>query len=270
MNRTRAGLAALIAGIVLVGGCGLGGGGADDGTAASVAQPLASEPENIVDPVEETDEPDPEPASPSPSPSKKPSKPTKAKKTAEPIWDEAPACATWDIDKDKQVSRSKVRKALKAAAGRTYWRSQAPELKLNYPLVKAVAWHESGWQSHIRNCDGGYGVMQVMPGTVDQMNQRFGLTYDAKKYQDNAYVGANYLAWLTRYFGKAYFKDKYDLRSSKCKSHTSTNCLLNLVISGYNAGPGTVDDAFENKTLPNPQYVDSVRSLMAKCPCDKY
>ena len=55
------------------------------------------------------------------------------------------------------------------------------------------------------------------------MNLRFGLTYDAKKYQDNAYVGANYLAWLTRYFGKAYFKDKYDLSASKCKSHTSTN-----------------------------------------------
>jgi hypothetical protein len=43
-----------------------------------------------------------------------------------------------------------------------------------------------------------------------------------------------------------------------------------MVIAGYNAGAGAVEDAHGSGTLPNPAYVDSVRSLMRSCYCDSY
>ena len=111
--------------------------------------------------------------------------------------------------------------------------------------------------------------MQVMPGTVEQMNNRFGLAYDATDYRDNAYVGANYLAWLTRWAAQKYFKDKYDLSPRRCRSETSW-CLLNVVISGYQAGPGGLEAAAASDRLTNPAYVAAVRALMTRCQCDRY
>ena len=77
----------------------------------------------------------------------------------------------------------------------------------------------------------------------------------------------NVVAWTV---GAYYFRGKgWSLSPSKCKSHTSW-CLLNVVISGYNAGQGGIEAAAETKTLPNPEYVAAVRSLMTRCQCDKY
>jgi soluble lytic murein transglycosylase-like protein len=246
--------------LIVAGGCGLTGG---DKTENQVAAPPPST-EPTFDLV--TEAPTPDPTTPSPSPSSK--KPKPAEPTQPAFWNQLPACAHYD--KTKAVSKSKVKAALKSAAARTYWNTEAPQLKLNYPLVKAVAWQESGWQTNIHNCDGGTGVMQVMPDTVDMINGRFGLTYDASKYQDNAYVGANYLAWMTKWVGDTYFKgSNYNLSTSKCKTHTSW-CLLNVVIAGYNAGQGGVEAAASSKSLPNPEYVAAVRSLMSRCQCDSY
>jgi len=64
-------------------------------------------------------------------------------------------------------------------------------------------------------------------------------------------------------------KLEYDEATSKCKTHSSW-CLLNLVISAYQAGPDAVLQNAKSKKLPNPDYVDSVRSLMSSCFCDKY
>ncbi|HEY0001846.1 MAG TPA: lytic transglycosylase, partial [Actinoplanes sp.] len=87
---------------------------------------------------------------------------------------------------------------------------------------------------------------------------------------ENALVGANYLAWLTKWVENNYFKGSgYSLSTSKCKSHTSW-CLLNVVIAGYNAGQGGIEAAAASKKLPKPQYVAAVRSLMARCQCDQY
>jgi soluble lytic murein transglycosylase-like protein len=119
------------------------------------------------------------------------------------------------------------------------------------------------------NCDGGRGLMQVMPDTEVFINQRFEKSYSAKDYKQNAVLGANYLAWLTKAFGDSYFKGKYDLSTKKCKSHSSL-CLLNMVIAGYNMGRGAVDEAYARKELPNEQYVDVTRSLMKSCYCDRY
>jgi hypothetical protein len=43
-----------------------------------------------------------------------------------------------------------------------------------------------------------------------------------------------------------------------------------MVIAGYNVGRGAVDAAYADRRLPNPEYVDSVRSLMKSCYCDRY
>ena len=64
---------------------------------------------------------------------------------------------------------------------------------------------ESGWQSNIHNCDGGPGIMQVMPDTVAIINNRFEQTYDSARIPAERAVGANYLAWLAKCVGDTYF-----------------------------------------------------------------
>jgi soluble lytic murein transglycosylase-like protein len=261
----RGKLVAAAVALIVAAGCGLTGKDATPTPVAATPAPASVEPTFDL----ATDPPSPEPTTAKPAPSKTPSKKPKSAEPTQPaFWSQLPDCAHYD--KTKAVAKGKVKSALQTAAGRTYWNTEAPQLKLNYPLVKAVAWQESGWQTNIHNCDGGTGVMQVMPATVEMINQRFGLTYDPSKYQDNALVGANYLAWLTKWVGDTYFKSaNYNLSASKCTSHTSW-CLLNVVIAGYNAGQGGVEAAAQNKTLPNPAYVAAVRSLMSRCQCDKY
>ena len=48
-------------------------------------------------------------------------------------------------------------------------------------------------------------------------------------------------------------------------------CLLNMVIAGYNAGRGAVDEAYAAKRAAQPGSTwTSVRSLMKSCYCDRY
>jgi len=271
MARVRGGrpvrgrLIAALAVLMVTAGCGLlGDRQGNSAGAAPVAADASAEPPNLY----EEATPEPEPTLPEPARST----PAKKPKAAEPTPTEypnnftEPECATHE---GKNVSKKAAKAALLSAAGRSYWPTSAPNLKLPSDLVKAVAWHESGWQSNIVNCDGGRGLMQVMPDTEEFVNNRFEKSYDAHDYRQNATLGANYLAWLTKYFGDNYFKGNYSLNTSKCKSHGS-RCLLNLVIAGYNAGAGTVDAAYADKSLPNPEYVNSVRHLMKSCYCDRY
>jgi soluble lytic murein transglycosylase-like protein len=263
MNRRLLVLVATLIGSLVVSGCGFGGQKEQPVTVA--AQPTASVPENIVDPVLEDEEPSPEPTTARPRPSKSKAKP-KATPSEDPNNFQLPACAERD---GKEMPKAKAEAALRAAAGKTYWPGSAPQLKVPSRLVLATAWHESGWTSNYVNCDGGRGLMQVMPDTEAFINQRFEKSYSSKDYKQNAVLGANYLAWLTKAFGDAYFKGKYDLSTKKCKSHSSL-CLLNMVIAGYNMGRGAVDEAYARKELPNEQYVDVTRSLMKSCYCDRY
>jgi hypothetical protein len=265
MRRSGLGwLAGAAAVLVLAAGCGLTGSKGD----SQAYRPVDTQ-SSATDSPYETDAPTPEATTPAPKPTKTASKKPKPKATPteDPNNFQAPACAKYEGTK---VSRSAAKSALVSAAGKLYWPAAAPSLKLSSDLVKNVAWHESGWQSNIVNCDGGRGLMQVMPDTQDMINNRFGQSFDAHDYRQNAVIGANYLAWLTKYFGDEFFKKNYSLSTSKCKTHTSP-CLLNLVIAGYNAGFGTVDATYKvDKSLPNPAYVDSVRSLMSSCYCDRY
>jgi hypothetical protein len=166
----------------------------------------------------------------------------------------------------EQASWGQVKQALTEAAGRTYWPTSAPSIKVPLNMVKAVAWQESGWQSNIIACDGGIGLMQVMPDTAEYVNWRFGKSYDINDYQDNALLGANYLAWLIKYFGDVYFGGDYTLvYDGACASHTAP-CLVNAVLAAYNYGFGAVDTA-EGIVIPNPRYVENVRALMTRCEC---
>ena len=251
--------------LTVVAGCGLTG-----NHQQAEAAPIASvEPEPSAEATSDApaEAPSPTPSKTSKKPTKKPTKPAATGPTADPFWDQLPACAHYD--KTTPASKAKVKAALKTASARIYWPTTAPTLKLNYPLVKAVAWQESGWKSNIHNCDGGTGVMQVMPDTVTMVNNRFGKAYDVTKLQDNADAGANYLAWLTLWVSNNYFAKSLNLSAGKCKTTTSW-CLLNVVIAGYNAGQGSIESAAASKTLPNPQYVSAVRALMTRCQCDRY
>jgi hypothetical protein len=261
------GITALVTAILLTGGCGLLG-GRDDNTGTA---PVVAQDEVSPAPVETTEAPEPTTPAPAPTTKKATARPKPSRTSATPTEDpnnfQLPACAHHE---GKKVTKAQAKAALTTAAGKIYWPTSAPTLKLSSDLVKSIAWHESGWQSDIVNCDGGRGLMQVMPDTTAQMNQRFGQSYVDTDYKQNAVIGANYLAWLTKYFGDRYFKNKYDLSTKACKTHSSP-CLLNMVIAGYNAGAGTVDDAHAaGGDLPSPAYVDSVRSLMTSCYCDRY
>jgi soluble lytic murein transglycosylase-like protein len=260
------GFTAAAVALVVAAGCGLtGNDGPEQAAPVVVAGTPAPTPE-IDEPIAE--EPTSAPTTKAPTSSRKPRpRPAKATPTPDPNNFQLPDCAHRE---GKPVSKKQAKAALARAAYRQYWRTEAPKLRVPLRLVKAVAWHESGWQSDIVNCDGGKGLMQVMPDTVDHMNQRFGLAYRVDDYRDNAFLGANYLAYLTKEFGNDYFKGSHDLSPGKCRSH-SDRCLLNLVISAYNSGEGSVREVVRSKSaLPNPAYVDSVRSLMRKCFCDRY
>ncbi|WBB75434.1 transglycosylase SLT domain-containing protein [Micromonospora sp. WMMD1128] len=178
--------------------------------------------------------------------------------------------------KGTAATRAQVKKALTDAAGKTYWPSSAPEIRVPLSLVKATAWQESGWQSNIYACDSGVGLMQVQPPTATFVNDRFEKTYDVDDYRDNAVLGANYLAWLTKKIGDSHFGSDYRLDVSLC-TPTLTSCLLNAVIAAYNVGPGKVapdcDDGGHPPceplplTIPNDDYVYNVRELMTTCEC---
>ncbi|OZV81099.1 lytic transglycosylase [Micromonospora echinospora] len=168
-----------------------------------------------------------------------------------------------------QASRAQVKAALTDAAARTYWPTSAPDIRIPANLLKATAWQESGWQSNIVACDGGIGLMQVMPDTAAWMNQRFGQSYDVRDHRDNAYLGGTYLAWLTKYIGDMYFDADYRLDADLCTAELDS-CLLNAVIAAYNYGHHAVAREGEPLTVPNPRYVRNVRALMTECVCLDY
>ncbi|SCF01230.1 Transglycosylase SLT domain-containing protein [Micromonospora coriariae] len=220
-------------------------------------------------------------ATPTPKPTKKPTRPsgpaTKPRPVAKPPTEikvppappkPAPTSCKPSY-KGTQATRAETKAALADAAARVYWPTSAPTIEIPLKLLKATAWQESGWQSNIYACDGGVGLMQVMPGTATWMNQRFEQSYEIDDYRDNAYLGANYLAWLTKYIGDMYFESDFRLDANLCTSELNS-CLLNAVIAAYNFGHGAVAQEGKPLAIPNPSYVRNVRALMTECVCLGY
>jgi hypothetical protein len=167
------------------------------------------------------------------------------------------------------AAHADVAAAMSSAAGRSYHPvlsvtdSNPPAITLPGTVLDAVGWEESGWQSTIVSCDGGVGTMQVMSDTASWMNGNYGTSCDFHTLSGNVCVGAELIAWLTRYFGDKYFNGDYHLATDPNKL-----VLIDLVISGYQQGPYNVDAALAkpNGTLPNWWYVNAVEAFLQSQP----
>lgn len=116
---------------------------------------------------------------------------------------------------------------------------QANDLGVDPALVEALAWQESGWQM-ITAADGGIGVMQLMPGTVDWLSQSFfDRPIDPYDVTDNIRAGVTLLAYYLRYFNDE-----------------------SLAVAAYNQGPtGLTSYTIDANTQ---QYVADVLALQAR------
>ena len=63
-------------------------------------------------------------------------------------------------------------------------------------LLKAICYHESGWQSDVISSTGAEGVCQIMPDTEDHMEALIGRELDSLDPEDNIRLGARYIRWL--------------------------------------------------------------------------
>jgi len=173
-----------------------------------------------------------------------------------------------------------VRAALEAAAGQRYWQGvvkpegytgDGSEVVVPLNFVKAVAYQESGWQSAIKACDGGMGTMQLMTGTLDHINQRFGMDYSVPlELQENAEAGVNYLQWLLMYFGLYYYGQNFDpYLEAPVGAGGQSLMLIDVVVAAYNVGPAALENDDNSLTIPNWGYVNAVWAFAEEnCPCD--
>jgi hypothetical protein len=107
--------------------------------------------------------------------------------------------------------------------------------------VRAVLQAESAGDPHAVSAAGAMGLMQLMPGTWEEVRRTLNLGADPFDPHDNIAAGAAYLRWLHDRFGDAGF------------------------LAAYNAGPGRYDDHLATgRPLPaeTVSYVASVSRLI--------
>lgn len=68
-------------------------------------------------------------------------------------------------------------------------------------LAAAVAWQESGFQNGVVSSANARGVMQILPGTWDWIQQQANQQLDPNSATDNVHAGVMYLNTLLRDFG---------------------------------------------------------------------
>jgi N-acetylmuramoyl-L-alanine amidase len=68
-------------------------------------------------------------------------------------------------------------------------------------LAAAVAWQESGFQNGVVSSANARGVMQILPGTWEWIEQQSGRQLDPNSATDNVQAGVMYLGQLVRDFG---------------------------------------------------------------------
>lgn len=104
----------------------------------------------------------------------------------------------------------------------------------------AIARRESEFDPAVVSSAGARGLMQVMPGTAEQMARKIGVPYTAGKlttdWRYNAQMGTAYLAHLEEEFGPS----------------------VALVAAGYNAGPGRSREWIASLGDPRSDRVDVV------------
>ncbi|MER7005742.1 transglycosylase SLT domain-containing protein [Dactylosporangium sp. NPDC000555] len=205
------------------------------------------------------------PPSRAPSPTKKP-KATETTQAPAPAHSTPPGC-TPSRGPD-QLPKATVKGYLDKAATTHFWGTKTKveyaDILVPQRLLYAIAEQESGWQSDIKACDGGLGLMQVMPNTQKFVNDRFGTAWDRAKPSDNVMLGANYLAWLIAFYG-----DRIATQRGTEASYDASNPeLLKPVISAYNWGTGGVEPGMG--AFPNGTYVQNVLYLMDRSRAGNY
>ena len=68
-------------------------------------------------------------------------------------------------------------------------------------LARATAWMESGFQQDVVSSVGAIGVMQLLPGTWQWVDQMLLATKTPRTYDGNIRAGVRYLRWLLDQFG---------------------------------------------------------------------
>jgi len=113
--------------------------------------------------------------------------------------------------------------------------------------IRAVMTRESGGRTNAVSRVGAVGLMQLMPGTYDQMRRQFGLGRDRFDPKDNILAGTAYLRFLNSKYGIA------------------------GMFAAYNAGPGAYERSLAGGSLPGEtlayvQHVSAQLGLAANVP----
>lgn len=107
-----------------------------------------------------------------------------------------------------------------------------------------VIFKESTFHFDVTSPVGAYGYMQIMPTTLDWINNQLPFTLDYDNPLDNIFGGSYYLKWNK-------------LRMDKRYPQLSEELRWIMALSSYNAGPSVYRKAM-NKYLETIDYIDFV------------
>ncbi len=113
--------------------------------------------------------------------------------------------------------------------------------RLDPALVFGMIHQESGFDAAARSRSGARGLMQLMPGTGQEVAQRLGLSFSTSRLNDPAYSVR---------LGTTYFRqvlDRFDGR-------------VELALAGYNGGPGRISRLWRDAG-PNPELDSFLEGL---------
>lgn len=120
---------------------------------------------------------------------------------------------------------------------------QAASDRFDVPVewIRAVMVRESGGRIMAVSRVGAVGLMQLMPGTYDEMRRQFGLGRNRFDPQDNILAGAAYLKFLNSKYG------------------------VTGMFAAYNAGPGAYERSLSGGSLPQETraYVQRVSAQLS-------
>jgi hypothetical protein len=131
----------------------------------------------------------------------------------------------------------------------------------SFSLIEAIGWQESGWQAYVVACDGGVGLMQMMPDTTAWLNQTNGTNYSPNNMDGNLHLGVDLLTWEYNYYIP--FCNQGMPAGQTCNwdtpwpGGTDGATVRQIVISSYNQGIGTT----AKYGIQNWGYVNSVMAL---------